>query len=255
MVQIYRMGYIVLFVLIAFFGSLIFLRINNEFWSAGKIPFYYRKTRENEWEIYIALAASIISSDLRDTKEKTFYLRSYFQQKFKDVEEYYDFGDSLVESYKHPTDIYAIGKWISKNSRTKQEKVNALQFAVSLAMLDGSLIEKEYKKIIQLKNSLGLSAQELDRIIRMYQRQQDDQEEQERQYARSNYKPQKTIYLEILGLPEHANFQEVKKAYRKLAKLHHPDKFVNASIIQQKMAKERFVKIQEAYDYLEKKMN
>lgn len=249
------MGIIILTFFGILFGIMIFLRINTEIWESGKIPFYFRKTRENEWEVYVSLAASIISSDLRDTKEKTYYLRSYFQQKFKDVEEYYDFGDSLIESYKNPTDINAIGKWISKHSRSKQEKINALQFAVSLAMMDGSLVEKEYKKIVKFNTALGLTAQELDRIIRMYQRQQDAKEDQARAYARSQYKPQKTIYLEILGLSEHASFVDVKKAYRKLAKLHHPDKFVNTSIIQQKMAKERFVKIQEAYDYLEKKMN
>lgn len=247
------MAFLILFLFTSFIVSIVFLRVNNELWNKGKIPFYFRKTRENEFEVYVALAASIISSDLRDTREKTLYLKSYFHKNYSDLEDNFSFADSLIESYKMPTDIEEIGRWISKFARNKQERIHALQFAVSIAMMDGSLIQKEYEKIKLLNTSLGLSNQELDRIIRMYQRQQDNHENS-RSSTKSNTS-QKTTNLEILGLPPHASFTDVKKAYRKLAKLHHPDKFVNASLIQQKMAKERFVKIQEAYDFLERLMD
>ncbi len=51
-------------------------------------------------------------------------------------------------------------------------------------------------------------------------------------------------YLQILGLPETASDQEIKKAYRRKAMLYHPD------LNQSPGAQEQFVKIDKAYQYL-----
>ena len=50
---------------------------------------------------------------------------------------------------------------------------------------------------------------------------------------------------ETLGTPRSASAQEIKKAYRKLARLHHPD--ANPG---DKEAEERFKEVQNAYDIL-----
>ena len=49
-------------------------------------------------------------------------------------------------------------------------------------------------------------------------------------------------YYEILGIPNGAGFAEIKSAFRKLAKIYHPDK--NPS------GKEQFTKILKAYETL-----
>jgi DnaJ-class molecular chaperone len=46
------------------------------------------------------------------------------------------------------------------------------------------------------------------------------------------------------------NQEDIKQAYRKLAKMHHPDRYANQSKSEQKMAHERFIEIKAAYDYL-----
>ncbi len=55
----------------------------------------------------------------------------------------------------------------------------------------------------------------------------------------------KNDYYETLGIKRGADAEEVRKAYRKLARKHHPD--LNPG---DKAAEERFKKVQEAYDVL-----
>src|ERR1039457_2891564 len=52
-------------------------------------------------------------------------------------------------------------------------------------------------------------------------------------------------YYETLGVPRKADTEEIRKAYRKLARKHHPD--LNPG---DKSSEERFKNVQEAYDVL-----
>lgn len=65
-------------------------------------------------------------------------------------------------------------------------------------------------------------------------------------------------YYAILGVNKNASADEIKSAYRKLAKQWHPDVFARDSEEKKKKAKEKFTEIQHAYDVLsdpEKKSN
>lgn len=53
-----------------------------------------------------------------------------------------------------------------------------------------------------------------------------------------------TDYYEILGIPSNSTIDEIKKAYRKKARLYHPD--INPS----PDAKDHFIAITEAYEFL-----
>lgn len=51
-------------------------------------------------------------------------------------------------------------------------------------------------------------------------------------------------YYSILGLPLNSSLEEIKKAYRKKARLYHPD------VNQSPDAKDKFIRVTEAYDFL-----
>ena len=57
-------------------------------------------------------------------------------------------------------------------------------------------------------------------------------------------------YYKILGLPNNASKDAVKKAYRKLAMEHHPDRVVSRGLSPElvKTANKKFSEIQNAYD-------
>ena len=64
------------------------------------------------------------------------------------------------------------------------------------------------------------------------------------------YTSNKSKYYRILGLKDGASQEEIKKAYRQLAKEHHPDKFVNASDSEKKFHEDKMKEINEAYENL-----
>ncbi|OPJ61216.1 J domain-containing protein [Clostridium oryzae] len=55
---------------------------------------------------------------------------------------------------------------------------------------------------------------------------------------------------EILGVREGASKEEIKKAYRELAKKYHPDQYGNNPL--KDLAEERMIEVNEAYEYLMK---
>jgi hypothetical protein len=78
------------------------------------------------------------------------------------------------------------------------------------------------------------------------------QEESRRRQQRSSPPPpdRTTRALAVLGLTPGASKADVRRAYRRMAQLHHPDRFYSESKHQVALASARFQRIKNAYDYL-----
>ena len=66
---------------------------------------------------------------------------------------------------------------------------------------------------------------------------------------------QKRDYYEVLGLDKSADEAAIKKAYRSLAKKYHPDKVSYLGEDFQQAAKDKFQKVNEAYEEIKKQRN
>ena len=197
-------------------------------------------------EAYLALGSLLILLDYQKSKGKTQFINTYFNRYFKSAN--YNFGDSLLFSMNHPIQIDTVCNWLNLNLKTEGERAQVIYFLTGLALLDESLSEKELKFLQIMNSKLNLPIENLHRIIAIYQSYKEAEDQRKKETKQRSNKQNTVHYYEILNLPRTATQTEVKKAYRGLAKQHHPDLFATASEAQQKMAEEKFLKIQEAYD-------
>ena len=72
------------------------------------------------------------------------------------------------------------------------------------------------------------------------------------QRTTNTYTTDKSRYYTILGVSRGASQDEIRKAYHKLAKEHHPDRFVNSSDSEKKYHENKMKEINDAYENLTK---
>ena len=218
-------------------------------WRKGILPPKLKFTEDNLLEAYLSLGARLILLDYKSSKGKTLFINEYFNRYFKSSN--YDFGDSLLFSLRHPIQIETASSWLKAHLKDEGARAQVIYFLTGLALIDGTIHRKEVAFLEEMNRQLGLSPGNLKRIIAIYQSYHKTKKKEEAKSKQSSRPAAKVNnYREILGVSSSADAVEIKKAYRKMVKLHHPDVFATASDAQKRMAEARFIKIQEAYEGL-----
>jgi DnaJ like chaperone protein len=221
-------------------------------WKKGIYPPNLKFTEDNLLEAYLSLGARMILIDYSSSKDKTLYINEYFKRYFPRAN--YNFGDSLLFSMKYPIQVETVCHWLNSQLIDEGKRSQVIYFLTGLAVVQGKVSTKELQFLSVINDLLQLDAKNLERIIATYNSYEQAREEKSKKNASRRRVNLEVEYLKVLGLEKDATVDAIKKAYRKLVKLHHPDVFANASNAQQKLAEEQFIKIQAAYDYLTEKM-
>ena len=110
-----------------------------------------------------------------------------------------------------------------------QERLMLLRVVYLVVMADGKVHPNEQQAAQEIAHLLGIQDEDL-------------------QSLQAEFIPTHDRYYELLGLKPGATKTEIKKAYRKLALSHHPDRVAHLGEEYVRMAKEKFQKINEAYE-------
>ena len=112
-------------------------------------------------------------------------------------------------------------------------RLQLLHFLFGIAKADGTVIDNEVKQIYTMAGYLGISSRDFESIKAMF------------------YNSRENAY-KILEIDKSATINEIKKAYRRMAKKYHPDKVIHLGKEHQKGAEEKFRQVQEAYETIQK---
>lgn len=217
-------------------------------WKAGLFPEKYKFKPDHLLEAYLSLAALIIQLQKTEKGQKIVFVNSYFNRYFKKSN--YDFSDSLSFCFSHPVKTESVTNWLKTHITDRVERTHIIYFLVGITMIDGKISLQDKKFLAIINSQLELNLSDLERIIAMYASYQKQKEQEPKGQPKQNIYNQAEI---ILGVKSNATLDEIKKAYRRMVKLHHPDKFQHAGSEQIKIAEEKFIQIQNAYEVLKNK--
>ena len=198
-------------------------------------PFEFYRQSSSKYDIptmLMALSAAVMKADGKVLKVELDYVKHFFSQQFGN-----QFNSRHLQVLKQFLDSERIPiNEICNDIRNRmpvEVRSQLVHYLFGIAKADGNVAESELNSIENIANLLGVSQQEFISLKNMFYRD-----------VNSDYK--------ILGVTANASNEEVKKAYRKMAIAHHPDKVASMGEEYQKGAKEKFLKIQEAYENIKK---
>ena len=202
--------------------------------SAEDLFSYYqqRTTGTDFASMLIALSAAVMRADGKVLKVELEYVKAFFRQQFgpqfsaahlQTLKKFLDSDDIPLEQI-----CYDI------RTRTQEEvRVQLLHYLFGIAKSDGHVAQSEILMLNRIAQLLGIPTMDFESVKNMFYRD-----------VNSDYK--------VLGLEASATDEEIKKAYRQMVIRYHPDKVSQMGEEYQKGAKEKFQKIQEAYENIKK---
>ncbi|KQC32496.1 molecular chaperone DnaJ [Nonlabens sp. YIK11] len=226
-------GYIFLFLVLRWLYSL-FVNSSTTTQRTGA-PFQQRSTTVSpeDFELHLLTLSSIVmKADGKVTQNEIQYVQQYFVSSYgKDrANAIFKVFNEVVK--KREINPARVCQYL--NARTRYEsRLQILHFLFGIAQADGHVSSPEVNMLQQIAGYLRLTQRDFISIKAMFVKDQDNA-----------YK-----ILEIdKSVPDH----EVKKAYRTMAKKYHPDKLIDMDEAYKKGAEEKFRKVQEAYETIQK---
>lgn len=203
--------------------------------SRGGFKIYNQeeKVSPGDFELHLlSLSAIVIKADGNISQQEMDYVRTYFVQAYGKERAnaiFRTFNDVIK---KRELSEARIGQFLA--SRTQYAaRLQIVHFLFGIANADGIVSEAEASKIRDIAGYLRISRKDFESIMAMF------------------FKTTDNAY-KILEIEKSASDAEVKKAFRSMAKKYHPDKIQHMDEAYIKGAEEKFRKVQEAYEQIQK---
>ncbi|MCF8391216.1 MAG: TerB family tellurite resistance protein [Bacteroidales bacterium] len=191
-----------------------------------------RKTTTGDFVIsLLVLVAAVMKADGKVLKVELEYVKAYFVRSFGKTAttEALQMLKGLLE---RDIDIKEVCTQINANL-DYATKLQMMHFLYGIAASDRDFSTSERNVIKKIEEYLGISQKDADSIMAMFVPSTD-----------SAYK--------ILEIEKTASDEELKAAYRTMAKKYHPDKVAYLGEDFKKSADEKFKKVNEAYNQIKK---
>ncbi|MGB5387454.1 MAG: TerB family tellurite resistance protein [Eudoraea sp.] len=180
----------------------------------------------------LSLCSIVIKADGQVSQRELDYVRQYFLSTYGK-----DKANAIFKTFNEVIknrEISAQRICTYLNQRTRYEvRLQLLHFLFGIAQADGAISNPEIEKIKEIAAYLRVGRQDFESIKAMFIKSADNA-----------YK--------ILEIEKGVSDDEVKKAYRKMAKKYHPDKVITKNEAIKKGAEEKFKEVQRAYEQIQK---
>lgn len=195
----------------------------------------YSRSRTTPYDFKAALlvlTAGVMKADGRVLKSELAYVKAFLISNFGEAHTKRDLL-LLRDLLKRDIPMNEVADQVRLNMR-QPAKLQLLYYLVGLAKSDNDLDSREEELIVQLARRMGLSEYDIRSV-----------------FATQKPASRESDY-EILEIERSATNEEVKKAYRKMARKYHPDKVSNLGPEAVQSAEEKFKRMKQAYEGIKK---
>ena len=214
-------------------GAIIGFAIGSAFGNNSNSREYIGSTtQQRDFNVsLLVLSAAVMKADGSVKKSELDYVKRFFLT---------NFGQERAEKYilmlreilKQDIQVYDVSQQIGR-FMDYSSKLQLLHYLFGIASADGSTHENEIDIISDIAKYMGISSADFQSIKAMFVQDVD-----------SAYK--------ILGIDSNATDDEIKKAYREMAKKYHPDKVAYLGEDVRKSAEQKLQEVNEAYEKIKK---
>ena len=179
----------------------------------------------------LVLTAAVMKADGNVRKSELDYVKRFFLQNFgqERAESYIKMlREILQKDYNLREVSQQVGHYMEYSSR-----LQLLHYLFGIANADGVISQEELNVINLVSDYMGITNSDFASVKAMFIRETD-----------SAYK--------ILGVDPKASDEEVKKAYREMAKKNHPDLVSNLGEEVRQAAEKKFQEVKAAYETIKK---
>ena len=191
------------------------------------------QTQSGDFEVSLLILASIvIKSDGSQDQRELDYVRKQFVSLYG--KERANKAFRLFKGINQQKNISTRQVCLQiKQMMDHPSRLQLMHFLFGIAKADGMVRNEEERQIYTIAGYLGISSRDYNSIKAMF------------------YSSRDNAY-KILEIDKSATDDEVKKAYRRMAKKYHPDKVAHLGKEHQIGAEEKFKQVQKAYEQLQK---
>jgi DnaJ like chaperone protein len=191
------------------------------------------QTQSGDFEVSLLILASIIiKADGNQDQRELDFVRQQFAKMYGKQRANHAF--KLFKNISQQKNISTRQVCLQiKQMMDHPSRLQLLHFLFGIAKADELVSETEIRQIYTISGYMGISNRDFESIKAMFFNTSDNA-----------YK--------ILEIDKSASVDEIKKAYRRMAKKYHPDKVIHLGKEHQAGAEEKFRQAQEAYEHLQK---
>jgi len=190
------------------------------------------QTQSGDFEVSLLILASIIiKADGKQDQRELDFVRQQFTNMYGKQR-----ANKAFELFKRISKQNISTRQVCMQIKQMMDHASRLQllhFLFGIAKADGHVAEVEIRQIYTMSGYLGISNKDYESIKAMF------------------YDSTNNAY-KVLEIDKTVSDDEVKKAYRKMAKKYHPDRVGHLGKEHQAGAEEKFRQVQSAYEHIQK---
>lgn len=175
----------------------------------------------------LVLAAAVMKSDKNHRKSELNYIKDFLVEQYG-VEKTKELLQALKKMMSQDIPVRDVSQQI-RYYMEHSSRLQLLHFLFGIARADDEINSDEQEILQRISNYLGISKKDYESIKAMF--------------IKSLLSPYK-----VLQIPKDSTNDDVKMAYRKMAKKYHPDKLNHLGEDAKLAAEEKFKEVQEAYE-------